>query len=72
MRSTSCSASQIGDAGALAQAINAVFTAEPAAVADAKKNPAAANFLLGKVMQQTKGRADPKTTLEMIRKKLLE
>ena len=65
-------ASQIGDAGALAQAINAVFAAEPAAVADAKKNLAAANFLLGKVMQQTKGRADPKTTLEMIRKKLLE
>lgn len=65
-------ASQIGDAGALAQAIDAVFAAEPAAVADAKKNPAAANFLLGKVMQQTKGRADPKTTLEMIRKKLLE
>ena len=65
-------ASQIGDTGTLAQAIEAAFAAEPAAVADAKKNPAAANFLLGKVMQQTKGRADPKTTLEMIRKKLLE
>jgi aspartyl-tRNA(Asn)/glutamyl-tRNA(Gln) amidotransferase subunit B len=65
-------AARIDDTGALAQAIDSVFAAEPAAVADAKKNPAAANFLLGKVMQQTKGRADPKVTLEMIRKKLLE
>lgn len=63
-------ASKIGDAGALEQAIDAVFAAEPAAVEDAKKNPAAANFILGKVMQHTKGRADPKVTLELIRKKL--
>lgn len=61
---------KIDDAGALAQAVDAVFAAEPSAVVDAKKNPAAANFLLGKVMQQTKGRADPKATLELIRKKL--
>ncbi|WP_415282450.1 Asp-tRNA(Asn)/Glu-tRNA(Gln) amidotransferase subunit GatB [Candidatus Nitrososphaera sp. FF02] len=66
----STQASKIDDAGALLQAINAVFAAEAAAVADAKKNPAAANFLLGKVMQQTKGRADPKAALELIRKKL--
>lgn len=64
--------SKIDDAGALSQAIDAVFAAEPAAVADAKKNPAAANFLLGKVMQQTKGRADPKAALELIQKKLKE
>lgn len=63
-------ASKIDDADALLQAIDAVFVAEAAAVADAKKNPAAANFLLGKVMQQTKGRADPKAALELIRKKL--
>jgi aspartyl-tRNA(Asn)/glutamyl-tRNA(Gln) amidotransferase subunit B len=65
-------ASKIDDAGALAQAIDAVFAAETAAVADAKKNPAAANFLLGKVMQHTRGRADPKTALELINKKLRE
>lgn len=63
---------KIDDTGALAQAVDAVFSAEPSAVADAKKNPAAANFLLGKVMQQTKGRADPKAALELIRKKLGE
>ncbi|MGH9877852.1 MAG: hypothetical protein ACRD5H_09455 [Nitrososphaerales archaeon] len=28
------------------------------------------NFLLGKVMQSTKGRADPKLALELLRKKL--
>jgi aspartyl-tRNA(Asn)/glutamyl-tRNA(Gln) amidotransferase subunit B len=66
----STQASKIDDTGALLQAIDAVFAAEAAAVADAKKNPAAANFLLGKVMQQTKGRADPKVALELIRKKL--
>jgi aspartyl-tRNA(Asn)/glutamyl-tRNA(Gln) amidotransferase subunit B len=63
-------ASKIDDTGALSQAIDAVFAAEAAAVADAKKNPAAANFLLGKVMAHTKGRADPKAALELIRKKL--
>jgi aspartyl-tRNA(Asn)/glutamyl-tRNA(Gln) amidotransferase subunit B len=65
-------ASKINDAGALEQAIDAVFSAEAEAVTDAKKNPAAANFLLGKVMQHTRGRADPKTTLELIHRKLKE
>ena len=65
-------ATKIDDTGALAQAIESVFQAEQAAVQDAKRNPNAANFLLGKVMQATKGRADPKAALEMIQKKLLE
>jgi aspartyl-tRNA(Asn)/glutamyl-tRNA(Gln) amidotransferase subunit B len=65
-------ASKIDDADILASAISSVFASEPTAVADAKKNPAAANFLLGKVMQQTRGRADPKAALELIRKKLIE
>jgi aspartyl-tRNA(Asn)/glutamyl-tRNA(Gln) amidotransferase subunit B len=63
-------AGKIDDAGALAQAVESVFKAEQAAVQDAKRNPNAANFLLGKVMQLTKGRADPKAALEMIQKKL--
>jgi aspartyl-tRNA(Asn)/glutamyl-tRNA(Gln) amidotransferase subunit B len=65
-------AGKIDDAGALAQAIESVFMVEQAAVQDAKRNPNAANFLLGKVMQLTKGRADPKAALEMIQKKLKE
>jgi aspartyl-tRNA(Asn)/glutamyl-tRNA(Gln) amidotransferase subunit B len=65
-------ASKIDDAGALAQAVQSVFKVEQAAVKDAKRNPNAANFLLGKVMQMTQGRADPKVALEMIHKKLKE
>lgn len=65
-------AAKIDDVGALAQAIESVFKSEQAAVQDAKRNPNAANFLLGKVMQATKSRADPKAALEMIQKKLRE
>lgn len=65
-------AAKIDDVGALAQAIESVFKSEQAAVQDAKRNPNAANFLLGKVMQATKGRADPKAALEIIQKKLRE
>lgn len=65
-------AAKIDDAGALAQAVESVLSSEQAAVQDAKRNPNAANFLLGKVMQVTKGRADPKSALEMIQKKLRE
>ncbi|MEW6604738.1 MAG: Asp-tRNA(Asn)/Glu-tRNA(Gln) amidotransferase subunit GatB [Thermoproteota archaeon] len=65
-------AAKIDDADVLAKAIESVFSAEHVAVQDAKRNPNAANFLLGKVMQATKGRADPKAALEMIQKKLKE
>jgi aspartyl-tRNA(Asn)/glutamyl-tRNA(Gln) amidotransferase subunit B len=63
---------KIDDVDALAQAIGTVFNAEQAAVQDAKRNDNAVNFLLGKVMQATKGRADPKAALEMIQKRLKE
>jgi aspartyl-tRNA(Asn)/glutamyl-tRNA(Gln) amidotransferase subunit B len=65
-------ASKIDDADTLAQAVQSVFKVEQAAVQDAKRNPNVANFLLGKVMQMTQGRADPKVALEMIQKKLKE
>jgi aspartyl-tRNA(Asn)/glutamyl-tRNA(Gln) amidotransferase subunit B len=65
-------AGKIDDADVLAKAVESVFNAEQAAVQDARRNPNAANFLLGKVMQATKGRADPKAALEMIQKKLKE
>jgi len=65
-------AGKIDDAGALAQAVESVFKAEQVAVQDAKRNPNAANFLLGKVMQLTKGRADPNAALEMIQTRLKE
>src|ERR671924_995499 len=65
-------ASKIDDVGALGQAVQSVFKMEQAAVQDAKRNPNVAHFLLGKVMQMSKGRADPNIALEMIQKKLKE
>src|SRR5919109_27590 len=63
-------ASKIDDTNTLAQAVQSIFKVEQAAVEDAKGNPNVTNFLLGKVMQITQGRADPKVALEMIQKKL--
>ena len=51
-------------------AIESIFESEKSAVRDAKQNPNAANFLLGKVMQLTGGRADPKIALNLIKTKL--
>ncbi|HYX71441.1 MAG TPA: Asp-tRNA(Asn)/Glu-tRNA(Gln) amidotransferase subunit GatB [Nitrososphaera sp.] len=65
-------ASRIDDVNMLAQAVQSVFKTEQAAVQDARRNANVANFLLGKVMQITKGKADPKVALEMIQKKLKE
>ncbi len=65
-------ASRINDVSVLAQAVQSVFEMEKTAVQDARRNANVANFLLGKVMQITKGKADPKVALEMIQKKLKE
>ncbi|HEY7507329.1 MAG TPA: Asp-tRNA(Asn)/Glu-tRNA(Gln) amidotransferase subunit GatB [Nitrososphaera sp.] len=64
--------SRIDDSDELTQVVNSVFKTEQSAVQDAKSNANAANFLLGKVMAATKGRADPKAALELIHKKLSE
>ena len=65
-------ANRIDNVSVLAQAVQSVFEMEQAAVQDAKRNTNVANFLLGKVMKITKGKADPKIVLEMIQKKLKE
>jgi aspartyl-tRNA(Asn)/glutamyl-tRNA(Gln) amidotransferase subunit B len=65
-----CNASQISDDKALMDVIDSVFAAETNAVRDALHNEKTMNFLLGKVMQSTGGRADAKVALELIRKKL--
>ena len=65
-------ASMIQDPEKIQEVVEKVFSSEQSAVQDAKLNPKAANFLLGKVMDFTKGRADPKTALELINKKLLK
>jgi aspartyl-tRNA(Asn)/glutamyl-tRNA(Gln) amidotransferase subunit B len=63
-------ATKIDDTEELAKVIDSVFKSETGAVQDAKQNPNAVNFIFGKVMKATNGRADPKAALELINKKL--
>jgi len=63
-------ASIIDSKDVISETIESIFKSEKSAVKDAKQNPNAANFLLGKVMQLTGGRADPKIALNLIKTKL--
>jgi aspartyl-tRNA(Asn)/glutamyl-tRNA(Gln) amidotransferase subunit B len=63
-------ASIIDSKDVISETIESIFKSEKSAVKDAKQNPNAANFLLGKVMQLTGGRADPKLALNLIKTKL--
>lgn len=63
-------ASIIDSKDVISETIESIFKSEKSAVKDAKENPNAANFLLGKVMQLTGGRADPKLALNLIKTKL--
>ena len=60
----------ITDEQILNETISKVFEEGKNAVVDTKKNSNAINFLLGKVMMATRGRADPKITMKLIKQKL--
>lgn len=60
----------VSDAGSIEKIIDEVFKEEEKAVAEARENPDTINYLVGKVMKKTKGKADPATTLNILRKKL--
>jgi aspartyl-tRNA(Asn)/glutamyl-tRNA(Gln) amidotransferase subunit B len=62
----------INDKKILLESIDKIFEEERKAVLDAKQNPTAINFLLGKIMKFTKGRADPKITTILLKEKLNE
>jgi aspartyl-tRNA(Asn)/glutamyl-tRNA(Gln) amidotransferase subunit B len=62
--------SRIDDENLIEKTVEQVFKSEESAVSDARLNPSAINFLVGKVMQSTKGRADPKTVTQLVRQKL--
>ena len=47
-----------------------MISEESQAVEQAKSNPQTINYLVGKVMQKTKGKADPKLTLELLKKEI--
>ena len=65
---------QKSDAGELETIVDQVLAENPRAVNDVKsggkKSKAARGFLLGQVMQKTKGAADPKVVSEILAKKL--
>ena len=61
---------KISDEKTLVDAVQSVFDKEKSAVEDAKTNSEAINFLLGKVMKFTNGRADPKIAMGIINNKL--
>ena len=64
---------QVSDPGAVAGAVEAAFAANPQSVADFLSGKEKAfGFLVGQVMRQLKGRADPKAVNEAVRKKLDE
>jgi aspartyl-tRNA(Asn)/glutamyl-tRNA(Gln) amidotransferase subunit B len=65
---------QKSDAGELESIVEKVLAENPQAVGDVtgggKKSKKARNFLLGRVMQKTKGQANPKVVSEILAKKL--
>jgi aspartyl-tRNA(Asn)/glutamyl-tRNA(Gln) amidotransferase subunit B len=65
---------QKSDAGELEAIVDEVLAGNPAAVADVtaggKKSQKARGFLLGQVMQKTKGQANPKVAAEILNRKL--
>jgi len=60
----------VSDKDELLKIINQIISEEPEAVEQAKSNPQTINFLVGKVMQKTKGKADPQLTLDLLQKKI--
>ena len=63
--------SHVFDESALFVIIDQVIKEHESAVNEVKEKPETINFLVGKVMQKTKGKADPTLTLELLKKKLV-
>ncbi len=61
---------KISDEGELAKIISDIMAQEPTAVQQARENPQTINYLVGKVMQKTKGTADPTLTLKILKEKI--
>ncbi|TBR09692.1 MAG: Asp-tRNA(Asn)/Glu-tRNA(Gln) amidotransferase subunit GatB [Candidatus Nitrosotenuis sp.] len=61
---------KISDEGELGKIITEIMSQEPTAVQQARENPQTINYLVGKVMQKTKGTADPTLTLKILKEKI--
>ena len=60
----------VSDESELLQIVEKVIADEPQAVEEAKSNLQTINYLVGKVMQATKGKADPTLTLNLLKKQI--
>ena len=60
----------VSDESELSGVIKQIMSEEPQAVEEAKSNPKTINYLVGKVMQKTKGKADPALTLNLLKKQI--
>ncbi len=60
----------VSDESELLIIVTQVIAEEFTAVEQAKSNPQTINFLVGKVMQKTKGKADPTLTLDLLKKQI--
>jgi aspartyl-tRNA(Asn)/glutamyl-tRNA(Gln) amidotransferase subunit B len=61
---------KISDESELKKIVEQVLVEEPTAAQQAIENPQTINYLVGKVMQKTKGKADPTTTLKLLKEKI--
>lgn len=61
----------IHDESFLEKIVNEVISENPDAAEAAKKDPKVMNYIIGQVMKKTKGKADPKLTNELVRRKIL-
>ena len=60
----------VSDESELLKIVEKIITDEPQAVEQAKSNIQTINFLVGKAMQATKGKADPTLTLNLLKKQI--
>ena len=60
----------VSDESTLSDIIAQILNEEAKAVEESKQNPEIVNFLVGKVMQKTQGKADPELTLTLLKKDL--
>ncbi len=60
----------VSDKSTLEGIIDEVLKQETKAVEESKQNPEIVNYLVGKVMQKTQGKADPELTLTLLKKNL--
>ncbi len=61
---------QVTDTGAIAAAVDAIISANPDKVAQAKAKPTMLGWFVGQVMKQTGGKANPQAVNELLKEKL--